>query len=67
VEGLIYLVAGLIAGWQFSYLFWVKKIRADESARVMTRVLSLESALRWEKARGDAFLEDIKRRYEARG
>jgi len=66
MEGLIF-VLGAFLGWHGSYLFWRLKIRSDESERVMSRVLNLESALRWEKARADAFFEDIKRRYESRG
>lgn len=62
MEGLIFAL-GAFLGWQGSYLYWRIKIRSDESARVMSRVLNLESALRWEKARADAFFEDIKRQY----
>jgi len=67
MEGLIFFIAGSLLGWQISYAYWHKKIRSEESDRVMSRVLNLESALRWEKARSDAFLQDIKRRYESKG
>ena len=66
MEGLTLAFAGFVVGFQCSYWYWNKKIHSQESLRVMTRILALESALRWEKARGDAFLEDIKRRYESK-
>lgn len=65
MEGLIAL-ATFALGWQISYEFWKRKIRSDESARVMSRVLNLESALRWEKARADAFQHDIERHWQRR-
>ena len=67
MEGLIFFIAGSLLGWQISYAYWRKKIRSEESSRVMNRVLNLESALRWEKARAEGFLEDIKRRYDRKG
>lgn len=66
MEGLALAVIGFVIGWIASYKYWSIEIRSDESARVMSRVLTLESELRFTRAQADGYRHDIERMYEKR-
>ena len=66
MEGLVLALSGFVIGWMTSYKYWSIKIRSEESARVMTRVLTLESELRFVQAQANGYRHDIERMYEKR-
>jgi len=64
MEGLdfAFYIFAFFCGAIVGYIHNRENIRSQESRRVQDRINTLEEFLRWEKARGDAFLYDIQRR-----
>ena len=64
MEGLdfAFYIFAFICGSIVGYIHNRENIRAIESRRHQDRINRLEEYLRWEKARGDAFLYDIQRK-----
>lgn len=64
MEGLdfAFYIFAFLCGAGVGYIHNRENIRSIESRRHQDRINRLEEYLRWEKARGDAFLYDIQRK-----